>query len=67
MHRARPRDACLRAPWQAVVKGAGPLADGRRVLEMLVPLCAKAAMKAGLLELKAASTLSRFLHKLVHR
>ena len=47
--------------------GGVTLSESRRVLEVLVPLSAKPAMKAGLVELKAVSTLSRLLHRLVNR
>jgi hypothetical protein len=39
----------------------------RRVLEMVVPLTAKPAVKAGLLELRAAGVLSHLVHRLAPR
>jgi hypothetical protein len=59
----------------AVMKQAGPatgagaqaavgLADGRRVVEVLLPLAGQPAMKAALLECKAVSTMARYLHRL---
>ena len=62
----------------AVMKQAGPatagagaaqaagsgLADGRRVVEVLLPLAGQPAMKAALMECKAVSTMARYLHRL---
>lgn len=50
---------------QSIIKGQGLMSDARGVMELLVPLSARPAMKAGLLELKALSTLARFLYKLI--
>ena len=47
--------------------GVAVISDCRRVLELLVPLSAKPAMKAGLLELKAVSALSKVMHRIVQR
>lgn len=45
-----------------------PLAEAaRRVLEMVVPLSAVPAVKAGLLELRAAGVLSHLTHRLAPR
>ncbi|KAF5835377.1 hypothetical protein DUNSADRAFT_7504 [Dunaliella salina] len=56
---------------QAASAGAAappPLAEVvRRVLEMVVPLTAKPAVKAGLLELRAAGVLSHLVHRLAPR
>lgn len=48
--------------------GGPPIAEGvRRMLELLVPLSAKPAVKAGLLEMRAAGVLARIVHQLVGR
>ena len=47
--------------------GVAVISDCRRVLELLVPLSAKPAMKAGLLELRAVSALAKVMHRIVQR
>ena len=47
--------------------GVAVISDVRRVLELLVPLSAKPAMKAGLLELRAVSALAKVMHRIVQR
>lgn len=48
--------------------GSPPISDSvRRVLEMVVPLSAKPAVKAGLLELRLAGVLARIVHNLITR
>ncbi|GIL89178.1 hypothetical protein Vretifemale_16983, partial [Volvox reticuliferus] len=47
------------------VASAPALTDARRLLEVLAPLAYKATIKAALLDARAVSCLSRFIHKLV--
>jgi hypothetical protein len=66
----------MRAPAAAVAAAAGSagaaaaaakgvvLVDGRRVLEVLLLLAGKPALKAALIENKATSLLARYIHKL---
>lgn len=52
---------------QAALPNAPQLSDGRRIIELLVPLAAKPGFKAALLEHKVVGMLAKYLHKLATR
>ena len=52
---------------QAALPNAPQLSDGRKVIELLIPLASKPGFKAALLEHKVVGMLAKYLHKLANR
>lgn len=57
--------AAVRQRVTAAAAHSPQLADCRRVVELLLPLAAKPAFKAAMLEARAVGTLAKYLHRLV--
>ena len=64
----RPHIRCAVQVAAKALPGGPPIAEPvRRVLELVVPLSAKPAVKAGLLELRTAGVLAHIVHRLIGR